>query len=154
MASLRDMAPDDAYAAAMALKESYIADRVAAGQDEAGAREQSEQQFAALFPDGAPGEGQFVMHVVEGDAVVGLLWMGKPFGSPPGTWWVFDVEIDAAHRGRGLGRAAMELAEAWTRERGGTRVGLNVFGPNVVARSLYDSLGYQVLATSMYKDLA
>ena len=38
--------------------------------------------------------------------------------------------------------------------RGGTRVGLNVFGPNAVARALYDSLGYRVMATAMYKDLA
>jgi len=41
----------------------------------------------------------------------------------------------------------------WTRERGGTRVALNVFGPNLTARSLYDSLGYEVLATSMFKDV-
>ena len=47
----------------------------------------------------------------------------------------------------------MEAAEEWTRERGGTRVALNVFGPNLVARSLYDSLGYEVLATSMFKDI-
>jgi GNAT superfamily N-acetyltransferase len=47
----------------------------------------------------------------------------------------------------------MEAAEQWTREHGGTRVALNVFGPNLTARSLYDALGYEVLATSMFKDL-
>ena len=79
--------------------------------------------------------------------------MGRPLSGPPGTWFVFDVEIDEAHRGRGLGREAMRLAEEWTRARGGTRVGLNVFGPNTVARTLYDSLGYRVMAIAMYKDL-
>ena len=57
---------------------------------------------------------------------------------------VLYVEIDEAHRGQGLGREAMEAAEAWTLEHGGTRISLNVFGPNIVARSLYDSLGFQV----------
>jgi ribosomal protein S18 acetylase RimI-like enzyme len=79
--------------------------------------------------------------------------MGKPFGNLESTWFVFYVEIDEAHRGRGLGRAAMQAAEDWTKEHDGTRVALNVFGPNVVARSLYDSLGYQVMATAMFKDL-
>jgi len=78
---------------------------------------------------------------------------GQPFSGAGDSWFVFDVEIAKEHRGRGYGRAAMEAAEEWTRERGGTRVALNVFGPNLTARSLYDSLGYEVLATAMFKDL-
>ncbi len=153
MAYLRELAPADAYAAAMAMRDSYVDDRVAAGEDRAGATANADGQFAVLFPDGAPAEGQHVMHVVDAEEVVGLLWMGRPLSGPPGTWFVFDVEIDEAHRGRGLGREAMRLAEEWTRARGGTRVGLNVFGPNTVARTLYDSLGYRVMAIAMYKDL-
>jgi ribosomal protein S18 acetylase RimI-like enzyme len=34
-----------------------------------------------------------------------------------------------------------------------TSVGLNVHGPNAVARALYDSLGYQVTAQQMKKAL-
>jgi GNAT superfamily N-acetyltransferase len=66
---------------------------------------------------------------------------------------VFFVQIDEAHRGKGLGRATMFAAEEWTHARGGNRIGLSVFGPNTVARSLYDSLGYEAIAISMYKDL-
>ncbi|HEV2426970.1 MAG TPA: GNAT family N-acetyltransferase [Acidimicrobiales bacterium] len=153
MASLRELSAGEAYAAASAIHEGYLAHRIEAGEDEASARASANAQFTTLFPGGAPAEGQHVMHVVEDGEVVGVLWMGRPFSGTPGMWWVFDVEIDEAHRGRGLGRAAMELAEEWTRKRGGTRVGLNVFGPNRVARALYDSLGYEVLATSMFKDL-
>lgn len=50
--------------------------------------------------------------------------------------------------------AAMRLAEEQVLARGGDRLGLNVFGPNTVARSLYDSLGYRVTATNMSKDLS
>lgn len=67
--------------------------------------------------------------------------------------WVYDVEIDPAYSGRGYGRAAMLLAEAEARSAGMTSIGLNVHGQNAVARSLYDSLGYAVMALQMKKPL-
>ena|SRR5579863_9628929 len=134
-------------------KEQYIAERIKAGESPDVARRMSESQFAELFPDGVPAEGQYVMNVVTDETTVGTLWMGRPFSGESDTWYVFDIEISKDSRGRGFGRAAMEAAEEWTRERGGTRVALNVFGPNLTARSLYDSLGYEVLATSMFKDI-
>jgi ribosomal protein S18 acetylase RimI-like enzyme len=134
-------------------KDQYIAERIKAGESPDAAAKMSELQFAQLFPDGSPAEGQYVMNVIADEAVVGTLWMGRPFSGETGTWFIFDIEIAKDARGRGFGRAAMEAAEEWTRERGGTRVALNVFGPNLIARSLYDSLGYEVLATSMFKDV-
>ncbi|HEY8080748.1 MAG TPA: GNAT family N-acetyltransferase [Acidimicrobiales bacterium] len=131
----------------------YIEERIGAGESRASAETNGKAQQEQLFPGGLPAEGQHAMNVLDGDEVVGTLWMGKPFGNLESTWFVFYVEIDEAHRGRGLGRAAMQAAEDWTKEHDGTRVALNVFGPNVVARSLYDSLGYQVMATAMFKDL-
>jgi GNAT superfamily N-acetyltransferase len=133
--------------------EHYVSERIKAGEDEQTARKGSDDQKQQLFPDGHPAEGQFVMNVRADEDVVGTLWMGQPFSGASDSWFVFDVEIAKEHRGRGYGRAAMEAAEEWTRERGGTRVALNVFGPNLTARSLYDSLGYEVLATAMFKDL-
>jgi ribosomal protein S18 acetylase RimI-like enzyme len=134
-------------------KEQYIAERIKAGENPDVARRMSDTQFEQLFPNGSPAEGQYVMNVVDEESTVGTLWMGRPFSGEGDTWFVFDIEISKESRGRGFGRAAMEAAEEWTRERGGTRVALNVFGPNLTARSLYDSLGYEVLATSMFKDI-
>ena len=131
----------------------YVESRVLAGERREAASAAAASQQAELFPDGMPAEGQHVMSLVLDGAVVGVLWMGRPLGGGDDTWYVFYVEIDESHRGRGLGRQAMEAAEAWSSERGGRRIGLNVFGYNTMARSLYDSLGYQVMATSMYKDL-
>ncbi len=62
--------------------------------------------------------------------------------------------IDPAHRGRGLGRAAMVLAEEAARSQGASELGLNVFGPNTVARRLYESLGYETTAVNMRKPLS
>jgi ribosomal protein S18 acetylase RimI-like enzyme len=136
-----------------AMVEHYIDERIKAGESSEDAHRVSASQFGQLFPDGAPADGQHVMNVVADEGTVGTLWMGRPFSGNANTWYVFDIEIAEDARGRGLGRAAMEAAEAWTRERGGTRVALNVFGPNHIARSLYDSLGYEVQATLMFKDL-
>ncbi|MGB8195944.1 MAG: GNAT family N-acetyltransferase [Acidimicrobiales bacterium] len=133
--------------------QEYVAERVKAGENAAVAQRMSDAQFAQLFPDGSPADGQFVMNVIDDETVVGTLWMGRPFTGDGDTWYIFDIEIAKDARGRGLGRSTMEAAEEWTRERGGTRVALNVFGPNLIARSLYDSLGYEVLATSMFKDI-
>ena len=71
------------------------------------------------------------MNVLVDEEPIGTLWMGRPFSGDADTWYIFDIEIAKELRGRGFGRAAMEAAEAWTRERGGTRVALNVFGPNL-----------------------
>ena len=134
-------------------KEQYINERIKAGESPDVARRMSDSQFAELFPGGRLADGQHVMNVIDDEVVVGTLWMGRPFSGEGDTWYIFDIEIAKDFRGRGLGRAAMEAAEEWTREHGGTRVALNVFGPNLTARSLYDSMGYEVLATSMFKDL-
>jgi ribosomal protein S18 acetylase RimI-like enzyme len=67
--------------------------------------------------------------------------------------YVYNVEVDEIHRGVGLGRAAMLLAEAEALARGIDRIELNVWGGNAVARGLYRSLGYVERAISMAKDL-
>jgi GNAT superfamily N-acetyltransferase len=58
--------------------------------------------------------------------------------------YVRHLVVDAAHRGRGVGRAAMEAAAARLRERGCTRWRLNVKRDNAVAIALYESFGLRV----------
>jgi ribosomal protein S18 acetylase RimI-like enzyme len=135
------------------MKEHYVAERIKAGDSPEEAHRVLELQFGQLFPEGVLADGQHVMNIVADDATVGTLWLGRPFSGDSNTWFVFDIEIAEDSRGRGYGRAAMEAAETWTREHGGTRVALNVFGPNLIARALYDSLGYEVQAISMFKEL-
>ncbi|ARJ04469.1 hypothetical protein GCM10010988_32550 [Cnuibacter physcomitrellae] len=156
--ALRPM-PEDALAEWRANAEAhYLAERIAAGDTPEYAAKRVSQS-REYFPDGRPAEGQLVFQVVERDegsgreTVVGALWIGLLEPEQPTAWWVLDVEIDEEHRGKGYGRAAMRLAEEEARARGGDRIGLNVFGPNTVARSLYDSLGYRVTATNMTKEL-
>ncbi|HEV3212546.1 MAG TPA: GNAT family N-acetyltransferase [Acidimicrobiales bacterium] len=131
----------------------YVEQRIGAGESRESAWTNAEAQREQLFPGGTIAEGQHVMNLVLDGRPIGVLWMGRPLNGSDDTWFVFYVEVEEPYRGQGLGRAAMEAAEAWSKAHGGQRIALNVFGPNLVARSLYDSLGYQVMATSMFKDL-
>lgn len=118
------------------------------------AREKARRDTAQLLSAGLETPGQHVFRVLAGDVAVGWLWLGVPGrGGDPLMAWVYDIEVEPEHRGRGYGRAAMLLAEAEARSRGMTSLGLNVHGQNTVARALYDSLGYEVMALQMKKSL-
>ena len=130
----------------------YIAERMAAGDTYEEAKANSDQSFERTFPGGSPGPGQLVGNLCLDGEAVGELWVG-PSGPDPARWWVWNVEVDEGHRGQGLGRRAMLLAEELARANGAEFIGLNVFAHNTVARGLYLSLGYEESAVQMRKDL-
>jgi len=116
--------------------------------------EKARRDFDALWPDGRPVPGQLLYAIEEDEARVGYLWLAERDNQGRTVIWIYDVEIDEAARGRGLGRQAMLLVEQETRALGLGRVELNVFGGNEIARNLYRSLGYEESAVWMGKDLA
>lgn len=120
---------------------SYAAERQAAGESAELARRTSEASFDELLPGGRPGPGQHLFTVRHGGERAGLVWVGRRW---PAQAWVYDVEVEPSRRGHGLGAAAMVHAARWTRAEGMAWLGLNVFGPNAHARSLYERLGYVV----------
>jgi ribosomal protein S18 acetylase RimI-like enzyme len=131
---------------------SYHADLLAAGMTVGEADRNVERNRTNLLDGERPAAGQHILDVVSDGAVVGTLWLGHQSGQH--EWFIYDIAIDEAHRGTGLGRATMLAAERYVKAASGTRLGLNVFGVNVIARRLYESLDYQALSISMYKDLA
>jgi ribosomal protein S18 acetylase RimI-like enzyme len=151
--SLRKMVGPEIVAFVAASRESYVADRVESGDDTAVAARAADEQIAAMFPAGEPGPGHLLYCLEEDGQRVGSLWIGPVPGDQPGSWWVWDITIEEAHRRRGLGKAAMLLAESQARSNGATDLGLNVFGGNAVARHLYERLGYSTVAIRMNKKL-
>nr|WP_232531219.1 GNAT family N-acetyltransferase [Microlunatus antarcticus] len=119
--------------------------RERSGGDLVLARERAERDFARLLPAGLATPDTSLVLLVEGEAPVGHLWVRHRRG--PGLSYVYDVEVAEAHRGRGLGRAAMVVAEVLARRAGDDRLGLHVFGGNDVARRLYRSQGFSVTST-------
>ncbi len=123
------------------------------GQPHEAAISKAEADTAAVLPLGIDTPGHFIF-VVEADGQpVGRLWLAERQSAGRRALFVYDVSIDPEHQGRGLGRAAMRLAEDEARARGIGRIELNVFGGNDVARRLYHSLGYVETSLQMAKDL-
>ncbi|MGW1955083.1 GNAT family N-acetyltransferase [Streptomyces sp. NPDC001920] len=129
--------------------ENYIRDWVRRGVPQDEARARSERDHAALLPDG-PRTPDVYLSVLEHEGTrVGTLWLA----SVEGRAYVFDVETEATHRGRGHGRTLMLLAEAQAIAAGQRVLGLNVFADNTPAERLYASLGYETKQYSLYKTL-
>jgi ribosomal protein S18 acetylase RimI-like enzyme len=117
---------------------------------------QAEQETDALLPDGlrTAGHHLFVAEDAGTATRVGYLWFGPRLGDPdPEVAWLYDIFVEEADRGQGIGRAMLELLEAEARAAGHRRVELNVFGDNAPAQHLYESAGYVEMARQMAKDL-
>ena len=117
------------------------------------ARRKSEEDHAAILPNGLDTPGHEIFVVEAGGERVGVLWLAERESGGRRVCWIYDVEIGEEHRGRGYGRAAMLLAEEEARRRGLNRIELNVFGGNTIARNLYRALGYVETSAQMAKDL-
>ena len=153
-AAVRPMTPDEYDAWIVDEIAAYAGDLArASGATLEEAHLRAEQQTKDLLPDGPASDGVHLLRVLDAAGEpVGVLWLGRhPQRRSAG--WVYEVRIDEARRGEGLGRAAMLAAEQVAREAGWSALGLNVFGHNPRARGLYDSLGYEVAATTMAKPL-
>ena len=93
-----------------------------------------------------------LMAGTSGGDTVGLVWVAldRP---RPGEAWIYDIEVNPEHRGKGYGRALLVAAEQEAAKHGSKAIGLNVFGANAVARTLYESSGYQITSMNMRKEL-
>lgn len=135
-------------------RSEYLDDLVRAGEPAEQASASVEQTFTRYFPLGAPAENHLVYDVIADGKLVGYVWIGPHAAGQISAWWVWDIAIDADHRGQGFGRQAMVLAEDRVREHGGSTLGLKVFGFNAAGRGLYESLGYETTAVRMLKKLS
>jgi ribosomal protein S18 acetylase RimI-like enzyme len=120
----------------------------------AAARRRAADDLERVLPDGLATPGHAIYVLEQDGAAVGRLWLAERLMDGRRALFIYDIHVDPAFRGRGLGRAAMLLAEDEARVRGIGRIELNVFGGNTVARRLYLSLGYVERAVLMAKDLS
>lgn len=131
----------------------YAAEHAAAGSRPSDrALEMAKKEFAELLPDGLATDQHHLLVATSDDVRVGVLWLQIP-PSDQGAAFVFDVEVEGDLRGKGYGRATMLAAETYVRSHGHSKLRLHVFGQNAVARSLYESLGYETTNVMMTKEL-
>lgn len=123
------------------------------GIPEAEAAEAAHREMAVQFPDGRAQAGHAILIAEADDGTrVGRVWLA-PRGTEQGLVFVYDVQIDPDHRGRGYGRQLMRLAHEWAQAAGYSSISLHVFGGNTAAIGLYRSMGYEVTDLSMRRDL-
>ncbi len=152
--SLRPLAADE-YAAWRDEEVADYARDIAENGDTppAAARRKAQEDLERVLPNGLATPGHAIYVLEHGGTGVGRLWVADRVMDDRPTLFIYDIHVDPAWRGRGLGRAAMLLAEDEARARGIGRIELNVFGGNTGARRLYLSLGYVERAVLMAKDL-
>ena len=56
--------------------------------------------------------------------------------------WVYYVAVDPQHRKQGFGRAIMDAAETWLRDRGIAKLLLLIRGDNTGVQAFYESLDF------------
>jgi ribosomal protein S18 acetylase RimI-like enzyme len=150
---IRPFRPDEWDAFVPRATAFYVNDMVSAGIDREVAEAKAERDFVTILPDGPETKDHLFFVVEDQGEQAGYLWLAERKGEMGHHLFVYGIEIDESHRGRGLGRAAMEFAEEETRRLGIPRIALNVFGGNDVARGLYTSLGYHETAVFMEKSV-
>ena len=103
-------------------------------------------------------QGGVTLVAESGGAVVGFLSFA--FEEDPGTVvrpehrrhaMIWDISVDEGARGKGVGRALLEAAEAHTKAAGIGEIRLYVLESNARARRIYDAAGYRTYERLMAK---
>ena len=149
--TLRPLREDEYPAWAEAHIRGYAEGMTAfAGLSEEEATAKAARDHAFVLPHGLATEGLHIYALeAEDGRTVGTIFLGARDGGA----WVYDVTVAEAERGRGYGRAAMLAIEDEARRLGFAKLGLNVWGGNEIARSLYRSLDFAEVSVGMSKPL-
>ncbi|MFM9552911.1 MULTISPECIES: GNAT family N-acetyltransferase [Streptomyces] len=129
--------------------EGYAQDWITCGMPEAEAYAKAALDYERCLPQGVASANNLCSVLEHEGTRVGTLWLWLTDDRA----FVYDVEADAAHRGRGHGRTLMLLAETQAISAGKPTIALNVFAGNVRAECLYESLGYETTAHHLSKPL-
>jgi len=149
MVELKPMSPERFALWSVKIWELYEQELIESGINPVAARRQCEEGRQASMPNGVLQPGNEVFESFHNDESIGIVWLWNE-GS---DWYIYDIDIDAEHRGKGLGRLTLRATEDYVKSRGATAIGLSVFGFNEIAKKLYDSEGYETKRFQMKKEL-
>lgn len=105
---------------------------------------QQEPPYDPFFSSTAPDD--HLVAVLPEHGIVGYVRLERPHPLPSNAHvqQIRGLAVDERARGKGVGRALVDGACDLARERGARRLSLRVLGPNVPARALYESAGFEV----------
>lgn len=58
------------------------------------------------------------------------------------VWILNDLYVEESHRGRGIAKLLMSVAEEYAKESGAIRITLSTQTSNITAQKLYETRGY------------
>jgi len=98
-------------------------------------------------------KGHFLFTVLdkEQSSILGNVWVNVD--EKKKRAFLYDIDLYERFRGKGYGRASLELLEEMLRGKGIESLELHVFADNSVAIGLYKKLGYETASYNMRKDL-
>lgn len=116
--------------------------------------ENAMESYATLLPKGLATKGHFIGWIMSGDLKIGYTWLAcNEAVNTEGQGWVYELFIDDEHRGKGYGKQAMDLIEAYFKRQAVKKIGLNVFGYNHPAIALYKKCEYEIGSIQMVKEI-
>ncbi|MEY9980239.1 GNAT family N-acetyltransferase [Lysinibacillus sp. RC79] len=134
--------------------EDYAKDKIASGNwSEDKAIDLSRESFERLLPQNEKTENNHLFSIFHNDILVGMIWISQKAPTNPNEGFIYDFVIFEQYQGQGYGKKAMKEAEIIAKELGMNKIGLNVFGHNKIARSLYEKMGYEITNITMAKTI-
>lgn len=114
-------------------------------------RKETEEYFDFSKPD-----ARVFIAKTDDDVPCGYLWMGgrnsKDVWDTENPQWIYDIVVDPAFRGHGLGNKLMQKGEDFAREMN-LNLGLFVHSDNAPAIALYEKLEYRIKQVPISKKL-
>lgn len=101
----------------------------------------TDESWSTRITSAASGDTDRALFAVNGEEVCGLVWC-KLSVAEPGVADIYQMWVDPAARGLGVGRALLRQALAWAQGRGMHRVRLGVTDADSPAMRLYRSHGF------------
>ena len=114
----------------------------------------SQESYDSGLPQGLDTPDNYIYTILNAsEQPVGATWFAVKEHYGKKSAFVYDIEINLANRGKGLGRATMLALEDEVRKLGIDKIGLHVFAFNKTAHALYASLGYQTTDLTLEKSI-
>jgi ribosomal protein S18 acetylase RimI-like enzyme len=130
----------------------YAHEKVAAGNwPPEGSVERARAEYQKLLPAGLTTPNQHLYSIEWGGEDVGVIWLAALDEVDDG--FILELYVNENVRGQGIASAAMRALEVEAKRLGFKKLGLHVFGHNLIARGLYEKLGYAITNINMAKDL-
>jgi ribosomal protein S18 acetylase RimI-like enzyme len=130
----------------------YAHEKVAAGNWlPEGSVERARAEYQKLLPAGLTTPNQHLYSIERGGEDVGVIWLAALDEVDDG--FILELYVNENVRGQGIASAAMRALEVEAKRLGFKKLGLHVFGHNLIARGLYEKLGYAITNINMAKDL-